>query len=162
MGILSRTIFTEIASSAVLGTVLFTFVLFLQRAGRSFEILVRSSAGLDTVAYLFVLILPATLTFTLPVGALVGILIGLSRMSSDGEIIGMRAAGIPSRRVILPVLMFSLLATAVTAACSLWLTPWSIRETYRILNRLAGEELTAEIQPRVFQEQFPNTILYVS
>ncbi|MGE5568742.1 MAG: LptF/LptG family permease [Rhodospirillales bacterium] len=161
MGILSRTIFTEIASSAVLGTLLFTFVLFLQRAGRSFEILVRSSAGLDTVAYLFALILPATLTFTLPVGALVGILIGLSRMSSDGEIIGMRAAGIPSRRVIFPVLMFSLLATAVTAACSLWLTPWSIRETYRILNRLTGEELTAEIQPRVFQEQFPNTILYV-
>jgi LPS export ABC transporter permease LptG/LPS export ABC transporter permease LptF len=162
MGILSRAIFAEISSSAILGTVLFTFVLFLQRAGGSFEILVRSSAGFGTVAYLFALILPATLTFTLPVGALVGILIGLSRMSSDGEIIGMRAAGVPSRHVIFPVLAFSFLAMAVTAACSLWLTPWSIRETYSILNRLAGEELTAEIQPRVFQEQFPNTVLHVS
>ncbi len=161
MGILSRAIFAEIASSAILGTLLFTFVLFLQRAGRSFEILVRSSAGMETTAYLFALILPATLTFTLPVGALVGILIGLSRMSSDGEIIGLRAAGVPSRRVIFPVLTFAFIALAITAACSLWLTPWSIRETYRVLNRLAGEELTAEIQPRVFQEQFPNTILYV-
>jgi LPS export ABC transporter permease LptG/LPS export ABC transporter permease LptF len=161
MGIFTRAIFAEIASSAILGTVLFTFVLFLQRAGRSFELIVRSSAGLETVAYLFALILPATLIYTLPVGALVGILIGLSRMSSDGEIIGMRAAGVPSRRVIFPVLAFSFLAMAVTAACSLWLTPWATRETYRVLNRIAGEELTAEIQPRVFQEQFPNTVLYV-
>jgi LPS export ABC transporter permease LptG/LPS export ABC transporter permease LptF len=161
MGILSRAIFAEIVSGAFLGTVLFTFVLFLQSAGRSFELLVRSSAGGKTVGYLFALMLPATLTYTLPIGALVGILIGLSRMSSDGEIIGMRAAGVPSRRVIAPVLTFAVLAMAATAACSLWLTPWSIRETYRILNRLAAEELTAEIQPRVFQEQFPNTILYV-
>ena len=161
MGILGRAIFREIVSSAMLGTLLFTFVLFLQKAGRSFELLVRSSAGAETIASLFALILPSTLIFTLPVGALVGILIGLSRMSSDGEVIGMRAAGMPSRRVIAPVLTFATLAMAATAACSLWLTPWSIRQTYRILNRLAAEELTAEIQPRVFQEQFPNTILYV-
>ncbi len=162
MRILSRSVFFEIVSSALLGSVLFTFVLFLQRAGRSFELLVRSSAGPGTVAYLFSLLLPFTLTFTLPVGALVGILIALSRMSSDGEVIGMRAAGVPSRIVMRPVLAFSLLFLALTAACSLWLTPWAWRETNKVLNRLAAEELTAEIQPRVFQEQFPNTILYVS
>ncbi len=161
MRILNRAVFREIASSAVLGTVLFTFVLFLQRAGKTFELLVRSSAGPQTVAYLFGLILPFTLIFTLPVGALVGILIALSRMSSDGEIIGMRAAGVPSRKVVTPVIAFALLAMAGTACCSLWLTPWSIRQTYKVLNRLATEELTAEIQPRVFQEQFPNVVLYV-
>jgi LPS export ABC transporter permease LptF/LPS export ABC transporter permease LptG len=162
MGVLARAIFFEIVSSAVLGTVLFTFVLFLQRAGRSFELLVRSSATPETIAMLFGLILPFALTFTLPVGTLVGILICLSRMSSDGEIIGLRAAGVPSRKVIGPVATFATLAMAVTATCSLWVTPWSFRETTRLLNRLSTEQLTAEIQPRVFQEQFPNTILYVA
>jgi LPS export ABC transporter permease LptG/LPS export ABC transporter permease LptF len=161
-GILTRAIFVEILSSAFLGTVLFTFVLFLQRAGKVFELLVRSSATTETVAYLFSLILPFTLTFTLPVGALVGILIALSRMSSDGEIIGMRAAGVPSRRVVIPVLGVASLFLVITAACTLWLTPWSIRQTFRVLNRLAAEELTAEVQPRVFEEQFPDHILYVS
>jgi LPS export ABC transporter permease LptG/LPS export ABC transporter permease LptF len=161
-GILSRAIFVEILSSACLGTILFTFVLFLQRAGKVFELLVRSSATPETVAYLFSLILPFTLTFTLPVGALVGILIALSRMSSDGEVIGMRAAGVPSRRVLTPVLMVASLFLIITAGCSLWLTPWSIRQTFKVLNRLAAEELTAEVQPRVFEEQFPNTILYVN
>ena len=162
MSLLSRSIFREIASGAFLGTVLFTFVLFLQRIGRLFELLVRSSAPPESVAYLFALVLPPALTFTLPVGALVGILIGLSRMSGDGEIIGMRAAGVPSRKVVWPILLFASLAMAVTAACSLWLTPLSIRQTYRVVNRLLAAQLTAEIQPRVFEEQFPNTILYVA
>ena len=161
MGILGRRVFGEIASGAFLGTVLFTFVLFLRSAGQLFELLVRSSAPAGTVAHLFVLVLPPVLTFTVPVGVLVGILIALSRMSSDGEITAMRAAGIPSRKVLYPVLSFAALGMAATAAATLWLTPWSIRETYRLVNRLAAEQLTAEIQPRVFEESFPNKILYV-
>ena len=49
----------------------------------------------------------------------------------------------------------------ITGAMSMWLTPLSIRETYKLLNKLIAAQLTAEIQPRVFAEQFPDTILYV-
>jgi len=161
MGLLSRAIFREVANNALLGTVLFTFVLFLQRIGRLFEILVRSSAPPKTVAHLFGLAIPFTLTFTVPLGVLVGVLIALSRMSGDGEITAMRAAGVPSRKVIAPVLTFAMFATALTAAATLWLTPYSTWRTYQILNQLVAAELTAEVQPRVFEEQFPNRILYV-
>ena len=161
MGLLARSIFREVATSAVLGTVLFTFVLFLQRVGKLFEILVRSSAPPQTVAYLFALAVPFTLTFTVPLGVLVGVLIALSRMSSDGEITAMRAAGVPSRKVIAPVVLFATLAMVVAGAASLWLTPFATWKTYKILNQLVAAELTAEVQPRVFEEQFPNRILYV-
>jgi LPS export ABC transporter permease LptG len=90
------------------------------------------------------------------------VLIALSRMSSDGEITAMRAAGVPSRKVIAPVLLFSFLGTLVTASASLWLTPYSTWKTYKILNQLVAAELTAEVQPHVFEEQFPNRILYIS
>src|SRR6202040_4117251 len=162
MGLLSRAIFREVANSAVLGTLLFTFVLFLQRVGKLFEILVRSSAPAPTVGYLFGLAIPFTLTFTVPLGVLVGVLIALSRMSSDGEITAMRAAGVPSRKVIAPVLTFAILATLATATASLWLTPYSITKTVKILNQLVAAELTAEVQSQVFEEQFPNRIVYIS
>ena len=165
MGLLARAIFLEVAGSAALGVMLFTFVLFLQKlgAGKFFEILVRGSATPATVGYLFVLVLPAALTFAVPVGALVGVLIGLGRMSSDGEIVAMRASGVPSRKVFVPVLAFALLAMSVAGTASLWLTPLSIRETVRVLNGVIARQLTAEIQPRVFEEQFTNSnmILYV-
>ncbi|HUA20595.1 MAG TPA: LptF/LptG family permease [Bryobacteraceae bacterium] len=162
MGLLSRAIFREVAKSAVLGAVLFTFVLFLQRVGRLFEILVRSAASPMTVAHLFLLAIPFTLSFTVPLGVLVGVLIALSRMSADGEITAMRACGIPSRKVIAPVLLFSVLGTLVTATASLWLTPYSTWRTYKILNQLVAAELTSEVQARVFEEQFPNRVLYIN
>lgn len=161
MRLLSRYVFREIVSSAFLGTVLATFVIFLQRVDKYFELLVRSSAKTGTVLWLFALALPPVLPFTVPFGVLVGILIGLGRMSTDGEITAMRAAGVPSRAVIPPVLTFALLATLLTGAASLWLTPRAVRQSVAILNKLEAEQLTAEIQPRVFEEQFPNTILYV-
>src|SRR5437870_4238357 len=132
MRLLSRAIFREVLTSALLGTILFTFVLFLQRVGRLFEILVRSSAPPKTVGYLFSLAIPFTLTFTVPLGVLVGVLIALSRMSSDGEITAMRAAGVPSRKVVAPVMVFACLATVITAAASLWLTPYATWRTYRV------------------------------
>ncbi|MEO8657712.1 MAG: LptF/LptG family permease [Bryobacteraceae bacterium] len=161
MGILSRNTFAEIVSSALLGTTLFTFVLFLRQLSRLFNYLVTSSAPPSTIAFLFGLVFPPVLTLTIPIGVLVGVLIALGRMSTDGEIIAMRAAGVPSRRVAFPVMTFALLGTALAGTCSLWLTPAATRATYRILNDLIASQLTAEIQPRVFSEQFPNTILYI-
>jgi LPS export ABC transporter permease LptG/LPS export ABC transporter permease LptF len=161
MRILSRYVFREIVSSALLGTLLATFVIFLRGVDKYFELLVRSSANTGTVLWLFALALPPVLPLTVPFGVLVGILVGLGRLSTDGEITAMRAAGVSSRAVIPPVLTFALLATIVTGAASLWLTPRAIRQSVAILNKLEAEQLTADIQPRVFEEQFPNTILYV-
>jgi LPS export ABC transporter permease LptF/LPS export ABC transporter permease LptG len=162
MRLLSRTLFREILASAALGCILFTLVLFLERARPLFEFLVRDSGSPKLVAYLFALVLPQALPYAIPLGVLVGTLITLSRMSSDGEITAMRAAGVSGRRVAPPILAFGFLMMLVAAAASLWLTPWSIRERTKIQNQLISGQLTAEVQARVFQEQFPNSILYIT
>jgi LPS export ABC transporter permease LptF/LPS export ABC transporter permease LptG len=160
--LLSRTILREIVTSSLLGAVLFTFILFLRNSRLLFEFLVRNSGAPSSVAYLFALVIPQALPFTIPLGVLVGTLITLSRMSSDGEITAMRAAGVPGRRVVPAIFIFGMLALITAAVSSLWLTPWSIRELFRVENQMLAKQLTADIQPRVFEEQFPNTILYVS
>jgi LPS export ABC transporter permease LptG/LPS export ABC transporter permease LptF len=162
MGLLFRAIFREVSKSAIFAAAMFTFVLFLQRIGKLFEILVRSSAPPSTVAHLFALAIPFTLSFTLPLGVLAGIMIALSRMSGDGEIVAMRAAGVPSRKVIPPALLFATLAMLVTATASLWLTPYSAWRTHKVLNQLSAAELTSEVQQQVFDEGFPNKIVYIS
>ncbi len=163
LGILGRSLLAELMASALLGVLLFTFVFFLQRlgTGQIFSLLLRSTASPQTIAYLLAMQLPPTLPFTVPVSVLVAILITLSRMSADNEIIALRAAGVPARLTLRPVVLFSVLGLLTAAAASLWLTPWSIRETIRISNQLAATQLTAEIQPRIFEESFPSRILYV-
>jgi LPS export ABC transporter permease LptG/LPS export ABC transporter permease LptF len=162
MKILTRYIFREIISSAILGTSLATFVVFIQGVGRQlFELLVRSPATPLTVVKLFVLALPAVLPLSIPFGVLVGILIGLGRLASDGEIIAIRAGGVPSRVVMPPVLLFALISTLLAGAASVWLAPRAARSSVKALNHLVAAQLTADVQARVFDEQFPNTILYV-
>jgi LPS export ABC transporter permease LptG/LPS export ABC transporter permease LptF len=160
MRILGRYIFREILSSALLGVSLATAIIFLQGVGKLFEVLVRSSPRPETVLYLFALSLPPLLPLTIPFGVLVGILVGLGRMATDGEITAMRAAGLSSRRVVPPVMVFAFLAMVVSYAMTLRLTPLSVRESKDVLERLSASQVSADIQPRVFDEQFPNTILY--
>ena len=161
MRILGRYIFREILTSSLLGMALATAIIFLQGVGKLFEVLVRSSPRLDTILYLFALSLPPLLPLTIPFGALVGILVGLGRLATDGEITALRAAGCSSRKVLLPVMLFATIAMAVSGAMTLRLTPLSIRVSKDVMDRLFASQVSADIQPRVFDEDFPNTILYV-
>src|SRR4030081_843575 len=94
MRILTRYILREVASHALLGAAIFTFVLFTRDLGRILELVVRASAPVPSVAEIFLYTVPLSLTYTLPMSVLVGILIGLSRMAADSEVTAMRASGI--------------------------------------------------------------------
>ena len=73
--LLGRYVFREILTSAVLGTLLATFVIFLQGVDRElFELLVGSSnaRACTIVLELFALAMPPVLPLTIPFGVLVG------------------------------------------------------------------------------------------
>src|SRR5512141_1796441 len=120
MRILTRYILREIVTHALLGLLLFTFVLFARDVGRLLELFVHNSTSLSMVVWLFLLTLPPTLSLTIPMAVLVGILIGLSRMASDGEVTAMRAAGLSVYHYLVPVIGFALAGVAVSACTSVY------------------------------------------
>jgi LPS export ABC transporter permease LptG/LPS export ABC transporter permease LptF len=157
-----RYVFREVLASAAIGTLLATFVVFLHAVNPLFDLLVASSlATVKSVGLLFLYAVPPVLPLTIPFGVLVGILIGLGRMAADGEIVAMRASGVASRKVIAPVLAFAALGMGCAAFASLRLTPLAMRQSAEIVNQLIATDPAAQIQPRVFDEDFPNIILYV-
>jgi LPS export ABC transporter permease LptG/LPS export ABC transporter permease LptF len=162
MRILSRYVFREILVSSFLATVLATFVIFLQGISPLVELLVRSGNGFVFLE-LCVLALPPVLLLSIPFGVLVGILVGLGRMSSDNELVAMRSGGISSRLVAPPVLFFATLAMLVSGACAVWLSPLAFRSQLNLRNKVDATQVTANVPPQVFQEQFTNdnTVLYV-
>lgn len=160
--LLGRYVFREILTSAVLGTLLATFIIFLKAADQLFVVLVNSNnVALADIVKLFAWAIPPVLPQTIPFGVLVGILIGLGRMAGDGEITAMRAAGVSSRRLIAPVLLFAAIGAGIAGYCSIRLAPRAILESANLINRIAETQLSADIEPRVFDENFPNRILYV-
>ena len=161
MSILFRYVFREVLAASLIGGVLFTFVLFIRSVGPVMELLVRSSADTSEVGRLFLLTIPESLPYTIPMGVLVGVLIGLGRLSTDSEVTAIRAAGIPGRRLVVPVAAFCLMGTAVGGWMTIRVTPWAAREWTAIGDSLKISQATAAIQPRVFHENFPDKVLYV-
>jgi lipopolysaccharide export system permease protein len=159
--IIHRQILKEIFSHGLLGLLLFTFVLFLRDSNRLLELLLRQSAYLRDVADLFLLSFPALLTFTIPMAVLIGILITLSRMASEGEVIALRAAGVGVRGFLLPLGLFAALGCALALYLSVSLAPSTNRRRVEIEKEIGLRQISATLQPRVFEEGFPNLVLYV-
>ena len=113
MRILTRYILREVTSHALLGGVLFTFVLFMRDLGQILELVVRDSASLTDVLRIIVYILPNVLTVTIPMAVLVGILLGLSRLAADSEITAMRACGMGALDFVRIVSIVSAVALAL-------------------------------------------------
>src|SRR6185437_8003054 len=153
MRILGRYVFREILASSLLAILIATFVIFFQGVAPLFELLVRTKRVPVAMELIGLSLLPIVL-LSIPFGVLVGILIGLGRMSADNEMVAMRSSGISTRLVVAPVLLFAFLATAVSGACSIWLNPLAIQHEYQLRNKIAAEEITANVPPRSFQEKF--------
>ena len=152
MKILGRYVFREILAGSFLAIVIATFVIFLrlESTPELFELLVRSKRAAVAGELIGLSLLPE-LILSIPFGVLVGILIGLGRMSGDNEMVAMRSTGISTRLVVAPVLFFGFLATLVSGVCALWLNPLAIHHEYELMNKIAAEQLTANVVPRIFQ-----------
>src|SRR5262249_41544226 len=162
MRILDRYIVREMFRHALLGLVVFTFVLFVPQLVRLMELLVRHSGSGGQLIKLFLSLFPSVLTFTVPMAILVGVLLGLGRMSADSEIIALTALGIGRQRILLPVAVLALTGVFITACITLWAGPVALRTFRSIQADLIANQVSFQVQPRVFDERFPKTVLYVN
>jgi LPS export ABC transporter permease LptG/LPS export ABC transporter permease LptF len=161
MRTLTRYVLKEVLSHAALGITLFTFVIFMRDVGKLLELVVRNSAPLPSVAEIFFLTLPSALTLTLPMGVLVGILIGLSRMAADSEVTAMRASGIGSSAFVSMIAIFAVAAWLVALLNSMVIAPRSAAELISLQNSMKNAQVSFAVQPRVFYENFKDRVLYV-
>jgi len=161
MRLLDRYICREVASHAVLGLTVFTFVFFVPNLVHLMDLVVRHSGGLSTVSLLFLCTLPPVLIFTIPMGVLVGVLIGLGRLSSDSEIVALNACGISIRRLLVPIGFIAFMSALATLLMTFWLSPLSLRTLRGLEVRIISSQVQFAVQPRVFDERFPHFVLYV-
>ena len=161
MRILTRYILREVFSHALLGGVLFTFVLFTPHLGHLLELIIRNSSSLDSVLEIILLWLPNMFVFTVPMAVLVGVLLGFSRLAADSEITAMRASGIGVWSFVRTAGIVALVALIFSIGNSLYLAPAAWRTSLNLEDSLRNSQASFEVQPRVFYEDFKNIVLYV-
>ena len=105
--------------------------------------------------------MPQALGITIPMALLVGILIALGRLSGDREIVAMEACGVSLGRLLRPLLLFALVATAATTYVMIVALPAANQAFREITFKLLMTRGETKIKPRVFYTGFPNLVIYV-
>ena len=161
MRILTRYILGEILSHTLIGLALFTFILFMPYLPNVLEMVVRNSSTFTDAAEVFLFTIPNLLRFTIPMSVLVGVLLGLSRLAADSEVIAMRASGLGIGYFVRVASIVAVGGTLFGLANSLYLAPRANQAILDMERQLGSSQASYQIQRGVFYEDFKNFVLYV-
>jgi LPS export ABC transporter permease LptG/LPS export ABC transporter permease LptF len=157
---LDRYVIREILPAFFLSLLIFTFILEIPPVMDYLEALVAKGVPWTTAARIILTLVPQALGLTMPMALLVGLLIGLGRMSGDREAVALLACGVSPYRLLRPVFLFAALIGAVHLYVMIRAIP-DANQTYReIIYDVVSQQVENDVRPQVFFTNFPNWVLY--
>ncbi|MCC5835621.1 MAG: LptF/LptG family permease [Opitutales bacterium] len=162
MNRLQRYIFLAVFGACLGGVGLFVFILITGNAMR--DILGLLADGRITFSIFFdllMLLMPYAVSFAMPLGMLIGVLVVFGRLSANHELTAMRAAGLSIWSISAPVVFIALLGSFAAVWINGYHAPES-RAAYRaILDDIVRTDPLRFIIPNTFIHEFPGYIIYV-
>ena len=152
MKILSRYILKEYLGNLALGLAIFTFVLLLEHLFELVDLLLNKGAGLALTLQLLFLLLPSSLTLTLPMSALLAALLTFGRLSENNEITAARASGLPSSTFIKPPMGVALLATCFLIPFNTLWAPHAHADFRKLYLQVLERNPLIRIEEKIFLE----------
>jgi LPS export ABC transporter permease LptF/LPS export ABC transporter permease LptG len=156
-----RYVIKELIPPFLIGLLIYTFVLLMNEILRLSEVFITRGVSFSVIVKFFIYLIPSILAFTIPMAVLMGILGGLSRLSSDSEIMAFKTLGISYKRLLRPVLLFALCGWLVTSYLALYLAPRSNYKVIQILSQSILSKVQFRIHPREFNESVPDTVIFI-
>jgi len=112
-------------------------------------------------ARLFSYLFPNIFLYSIPMAAMMGVTIGFARLSSDSEILALKASGISMYKIIPPVVIVTAIIALFTAYFSVKLIPLSEIAMKQLTYQLLKEKVNKGIKPHVFTEALGDVVVYV-
>ena len=139
-----------------------TSIVFLGRMMKVTQMIVVKGVGLIDVLKTVAFLLPYLLVFTLPMAATVGILLAMTRLTVDQEMIAMKTAGLSYGQLLPPVLGFSLVVGLLTLGLTVFGSPWGQQATKDLMKEVVKRRADMGIQEQTFNTDFNGMTLFVN
>jgi LPS export ABC transporter permease LptG/LPS export ABC transporter permease LptF len=160
MRTIDRYVIREILPPTLIALLIFTFLLVLPPVMDYLENLLAKGVSFGTAARILWLLVPQALGLTIPMALLVGILIGLGRLSGDRESVALMACGVSPYRLLRPLGLLAIVAALATGYVMIVAIPGANQTFREITFGVVAERVETEIRPRVFFQDFPGWVLY--
>ena len=150
----------EIASPFAIGLVIYTFTLLINMIFILSNTLISKGATTFTIIKILIYLMPDILSFTIPMATLMGVLAGMSRMSTDSEIIALRTMGINNFRIFRPIIIFSLITWFFSSILIMYIAPEGNYQFNKLKTKIMLSKAMSSIKPRTFNHNFPAFVLF--
>lgn len=163
--ILTRYTLRQIWIPALMAAVIISFVVLLGSIGEQVQFLLEklpiAQLTVFDISRISLYSLPSLAGFIIPVTFLLGIMLTFGRMAQTSELTAAKAAGIPLRRLVFPIIATG---AAVSVGCFLLLDqgqPWA----YQRLSHLLGSEMplrvTLDVVPTGVMHEYGDWRVYI-
>src|SRR5271170_1920410 len=120
---LTRYILRQCFGVMIFVTAALSAAVWLAQSLRLIDLIVNRGLSVDVFLYLAMLILPRFLDIVLPIGVFIAVLFTFNRLTTESELVVMRAAGLSPMALTRPVLALAAIAFAMLMSLSLYVLP---------------------------------------
>ena len=138
-----------------------TAVLLIGNIIKFTDLIISKGVAVVDILRLLLYLMPYLLSFTVPMACLISMVLAFGRLSTDYELIAMRASGVAPARLVLPMVLVGLVMSAALFIINDRLVPASHIAFRRQLKAIGVARPTAYIEAGTFIKDFPPYVLFV-
>jgi lipopolysaccharide export LptBFGC system permease protein LptF len=159
--IISKYILQNVLPYFIFSWLLLSVILFVQQASRYSEIFFNTILPGKLVWQLSFALVPNVIAFTAPMAILTGVIIGLSKMQGDSELVAIRSAGVGNLRIAAPLVFLGILLSLFAFFINLKGVPFAAGIVRAVALQTALYKLESPLEPGVFNTEINGFTIYV-
>ncbi|MBI5093987.1 MAG: LptF/LptG family permease [Candidatus Hydrogenedentes bacterium] len=161
MRTLNRYILREIAAPLLLAMAVISFLGVGNELRERMRYLPLNVFEIADFVRLTVYFLPSLVSMVVPIAYMMGILMAFGRLAHDGEIIAMKAAGVPLKRVVAPVIAVGALLSVVCFYLQDRVQPLGLAKAQRLITIEMPLRITLDMLPTGQMHHFGDWQVYI-
>lgn len=139
----------------------FTFILVMSRLGKMADLVINKGVDLKDILMLLAYSCPPFLTFTLPMAFLLSTVIVLGRLSSENEILALKASGVNLMSLFVPITMLGVAVFSAGFLNNSLLLSKSADAFRATLVDIAKKGISIEDKEGIFNDTIPGIVIYI-
>lgn len=154
-------ILKEIFQILLLSIGVLTFIMVISRIGQLADLIINKGVEIEDIFLLIVYSSPPYLTFTLPMSFLLSTIVVLGRLSTENEILALKASGIDLKYLFVPVVVTGIIISLIGLLNTTMLLPNSSDLFRKTLINIVKKGITIEDKEGIFNDTIPGIVIYV-
>lgn len=154
-------VITEILAPFFASVLIINGIFFLAKLIPFLNVVFELGVGPRDFIKLFSYFFPNMLLYSLPMASMMGVIIAFTRLANDSEILALKACGISSGRMFMPVVLVALSTSLLTGYVAVKLVPAGEQSLKKIMFQLVKDKVGKTMSGHKFSKNLGSFVVYV-